>query len=220
MKIVSKFKDYYDSMRAQDLDKEPFYLRETRVFELNAMDDDQRFEADRLNAALMPRINGIERGVLGFCGRLFPLYIVGPHVCYDQESLVEAAAHTAVRDDDFGYYALEITPIVAELGPEWGYMRRRIDDGPFIRFRAPVVWRRETELVTNPILKALHFQTQVDVYSAWQELSMFLGNNMVSASTVPPRPISDAERAETKGFDKKTSFRNQKNRPKSHRGDW
>lgn len=90
MKIVSKFKDYYDSMRVQDLDKEPFYLRETKVFPLPAMNDAQRFQADR----------------------------------------------------------------------------------------------------------------------------------MVSASTVPPRPISDVERAETKGFDKKTSFRNQKNRTKSERGDW
>ena len=82
------------------------------------------------------------------------------------------------------------------------------------------MWLRDAELVTNPILKALQFQTRVDVYTAWQELSMFLGNNIVNASTPPPRPISDDERAETKGFDKKTSFRNQKNRPKSHRGDW
>lgn len=32
VKVVSKFKDYDDSVRAQDLDKEPFYLRETQVF--------------------------------------------------------------------------------------------------------------------------------------------------------------------------------------------
>src|ERR1043166_8216813 len=31
MKIVSKFKDYYDSMRAMDREPEPFYLRETRT---------------------------------------------------------------------------------------------------------------------------------------------------------------------------------------------
>lgn len=219
MKIVSKFKDYYDSMRAQDLDKEPFYLRETKVFEMHAMTDDQRFEADRLTASFMPRITGLERGVLGFCGRLFPFYIVGRDVCYDQASLVAATEHSAFTDE-WGYGVYGVTRAVQELGPEWGYMRQRIDDGPFIRFRAPVLWRRETELVTNPILKALYFQTQVDVYTAWQELSMFLGNNMVSASTVPPRPISDVERAEAKGFDKKTSFRNQKNRAKSERGDW
>lgn len=217
MKIVSKFKDYYDSMRAQDLDKEPFYLRETKVFPLRAMNEAQRFEADRLMGSMMPRIYGIERSVLGFCGRLFPLYIVGPDVCYDQPSLVAAAERGGVDDDGYG---VNIAHAVAELGPEWGYIRQRIDDTPFMVFRAPVLWRREDELVTNPILKALHFQTRVDVYTAWQELSMFLGNNMVSASTVPPRPISDVERAETKGFDKKTSFRNQKNRTKSERGDW
>jgi hypothetical protein len=219
MKIVSKFKDYYDAMRSQDLDKEPFYLRETKTFELAKMDDAQRFEADRLMAAMMPRITGIERGVIGFCGRLFPLYIVGSHVCFHQAALV-AATDEGVFVDDWGYPVHGVARAIEDLGPEWGYMRQRIDDAPFIAFRAPVLWRRDRELVANPILKALQFQTQVDVYSAWQELSMFLGNNMVSASTVPPRPISDAERAETKGFDKKTSFRNQKNRPKSHRGDW
>ena len=90
VKLISRFKDYYDSLRALDRDPDPVYVRETQTHALHSMAAARRFEADRLFSAttVMPRIYGVERGVLGFCGRLFPFYIVGPSVCYTHARLV------------------------------------------------------------------------------------------------------------------------------------
>ena len=170
---------------------------------------------------VLPRIWGVERGVLGFCGRLFPFYIVGPTVCYDHAHLVNALDVARATENDWADVPRRLVDReLADLERAWELVQRRIDDTPFLTFRSPVLWRREDELVTNPILKALQFASQVDAYAAWQELSMFLGNNLVSSVGKAPRPISDELKAEAKGFDKKTSFRNQKNRKKSERGDW
>lgn len=224
MKLVSRFKDYYDPLRASDREPEPVYVRETKVFALQAMTEDQRFQADRLRLSMLPRLtwdDDCEPCVVAFCGRLFPLMILGRSVAYNQQQLVDAADKLAGFDDWTRTARGRVVRHTDAFAREWGYLPRRLDDdGPFVTFRAPVLFLRTSELVTNPVLRPLQFQSQVDAYTAWQELSMFLGNNMVSALAAPPRPITDEERAETKGFDRKTSFRNQKNRKKSDRGDW
>jgi len=87
----------------------------------------------------------------------------------------------------------------------------------FFELNAPVfVWlpqnRNNTpeKIVVNPCLKDYRFQSLVDPFTAWQELSMFLGgvlqrpeNRMVA--------ISDEIRRDKKGFDDR-SFKNMQRR--------
>lgn len=79
------------------------------------------------------------------------------------------------------------------------------------------------KILVNPTLKEFGFPSVMDITQMWQELSMYLGNQMADVSMVPPKPISDELRAETHGFDRKTSFRKTKAtapREKLDRSKW
>lgn len=60
----------------------------------------------------------------------------------------------------------------------------------------------------NPRLSQLDFQKAMDPYLAYQELSMYIGNNLAEQMD-PKTTLTDKERAETHGFDK-WSFRRHK----------
>ncbi len=51
----------------------------------------------------------------------------------------------------------------------------------------------------NPVLKDMGWQRQVDPYTAWQELDMYLGNQL--AVQEDPAPLSDELRRDAHGFD-------------------
>lgn len=74
------------------------------------------------------------------------------------------------------------------------------------------------QVFNNPCLKDIDF-THIPLHQMWQDLSMYVENDMAMGSTPAPRPITDELRAETHGFDKQ-SFKNQKNRQKGNRHDW
>jgi len=87
---------------------------------------------------------------------------------------------------------------------------------PFIEYSTPIFYiglvpTRETKnhtLFTNPLLKQYEFHRVKDPYTAWQEISMFLGG--VIPRQVPETvEIKDKDRITGHGFDK-WSFRNHK----------
>lgn len=65
---------------------------------------------------------------------------------------------------------------------------------------SPYVFKAGLQLIVNPCLKEFDFQKIKDPYTVWQEISMYLGNELVSQMDPNP-PISDKVRAESKGFD-------------------
>jgi len=73
----------------------------------------------------------------------------------------------------------------------------------------------EYDIEVNPILKDYNFASAVDPFAAFQELSMYVGNNLVDQMD-PEVKISDKTRAESKGFDK-WSFRRHKSESKKNR---
>ncbi|HEY4223356.1 MAG TPA: hypothetical protein VGO62_18490 [Myxococcota bacterium] len=225
MKIVSGFKDYYDALRSLDRDPEPLYLRETRRFALNARDVDareRRAAADPLwtDVTIQAPLPGDDldddarvawrRGIVAFCGRLFPFFRASGVVRYDLAAFdVERAAPRARRSRwrphrDYAAFLRART--------------RTVDDDVFRFFDAPVLEMTDEEIVVNPSLKALDFATQVDPYTAWQDLSMFLGNNLVK--NTPPQPVSDDIKAHAHGFDKHSFKKAKAPRKKVDRSEW
>jgi hypothetical protein len=88
-----------------------------------------------------------------------------------------------------------------------------ISDDLFIYFKSPVVVLSdnssgETNLVVNPILRGYQFASVIDPFQAFQELSMYVGNNLVSQMD-PDVNIPDDLKRDSKGFDK-WSFRRHK----------
>ncbi|MDP2344118.1 MAG: hypothetical protein Q8O67_24385 [Deltaproteobacteria bacterium] len=147
------------------------------------------------------------------------------------EKTLEESAHLAkVRD------ALRDVQAADQPRPRWrgeqpllsrrtwaAFQARHVVELPvrlFVYFKAPALVFHPRCLVINPCLKDYNLVSQLPPHQAWQDLSMYLGNTLVDLCSTPPRPITDEQRAETHGFDRR-SFRTAKGgREKSNRGDW
>lgn len=72
---------------------------------------------------------------------------------------------------------------------------------------SPVALMYRGKLIVNPNLGEIGFAQRHGLDRVWTEIGAFIDNELSNKATVPPRPISDTLKAETKGFDAKTSFR-------------
>ena len=94
----------------------------------------------------------------------------------------------------------------------------------FNHFKSPVFSIQENdstiEIVVNPNLSNLQFSKVFNSEQAFQEISMYLGNDMADSSAVESRPISDELRAETHGFDKFSFKKKKGGREKLDRSNW
>ena len=74
----------------------------------------------------------------------------------------------------------------------------------------------KTTLIVNPTLRSYQFFKVIDPFTAYQELSMFLGNNLVTQKDPNP-PISDVDKRDTHGFNE-WSFKTHQEESKKPRG--
>lgn len=86
--------------------------------------------------------------------------------------------------------------------------REHRDDAVFRYFNTPVIvyYESENRVVINERLNQFSFAKMVDPFTAFQELSMFIGNNLANVEDPDDLVMTDEQRAATKGFDK-WSFR-------------
>jgi hypothetical protein len=235
VKLISRFKDYYDALRAHDMDPTPIYVRVTRHYELDDWHNPcPREVRDAVNplwtaatlppsyAPPLPRRRadeqpvGFSRGVVGFCGRTYAFIVLDGRVIFDF-----APFRTSSGDEQQRRLVWRAGGYVEER--TWrnvnGPIRQDVGDDAFRALDAPVLLMTDRRIVVNPRLNEWEFASQVDPYTAWQELSMYLGNNLVK-NTNEPRPITDELKAEAHGFDRQ-SFRKAKvGRAKLDRGEW
>lgn len=235
MKIVSPFKDYYDVVLANDRDPYPLYLRQPAEYEFKDREHTyyriQRWEFPRIPGISHEK----STGCVAFCGRLYPFWFVQDTICYTLQQVVAAFKKRIDLYDGSpeyrmmtkGYHetlsALSGTKVNRpSYGGGWGTLNEptwqawqehmkeggRISDSVFLKEQAPVIAVFGTQVLINPILRKLNFHTVLDPFTAYQEISMFLGNNL--AQQVDPIPkTTDELKAHAHGFDK-WSFRTHK----------
>lgn len=222
MKIIGG-RDYYDSARGYGIDPALVYVREQKAFELDA--DLPSDESDTLKWmdywCAMPSI-------LGFCGELFPMVAVANTNSYDR--IRNGVDRIADYKPEFFYdfEKFKESPYV-KIVRGWRWEEeyksffndwRKKDDAPFLEYEAPVFvaycdtdnHRRSkgrgtgymAKVITNPVLKDFGFASIKDPYTAFQEISMYLGNQLVKRDQ--PEPLADKYRLAGRGFDEK-SFR-------------
>ncbi|MEN6367628.1 MAG: hypothetical protein ABFC88_12510 [Thermoguttaceae bacterium] len=225
MRIISKFRDFYDSIQRQGQDRSLIYLREPKEVESN----DSPFPFTDVLRTWGTDI--VERVmIVGFCGRIMPVLRIG---CPRDEKVKPIFAYKVEEIDAFvkrhfkslsveRYYAAKSRGYWSE---RWRYTPHR----KFVEFfqaakahagayaqwfqdqRSPIFLgqRRQGKYIVtyNARLEDVEFYRQVDPYTAFQEIQMFLG---AMASPEKPIPkIDDKTMAEAKGFDK-FSFRKPK----------
>lgn len=227
MRIISDFKDYYDSAAAYGIDTTVIYQRKrTPLFvpELVSLFED------------MPRNSDFGKywaemwlQVVVVAGKGYPLVTInegrpGEKVIsrwYDLEMLNRHIANHPKREffqTRFGgwdgpdrgwsnHYAMSY----AGLKVAFAKVRNMDLSHVCIDHCAPValiVWDKrkiEPNLILNPNLSELRFQQVMDPYTAFQEIDMYL-SGVLGQSANPMVAISDQDRIAKHGFDK-WSFR-------------
>lgn len=232
MRIISNFRDYYDGCLGYGADPKLVYVRNTEERYYNETDLGPLQRILDM-AQTMPAISGdinLSRGVIVFCGRAYPFWNYNGISYYSYDKLYKAILNlAAVRGEHnatlgyrstlnklnnpvkYGYAAYDLSSATAKRF----FLNTSLDvsDDASIFVKAPVfliepfsAHRNWCGYITiSPSLKRYNFASQIDPYTTFQEISMYIGNNL-AAQMDPDIDISDKLKSESKGFDK-WSFR-------------
>lgn len=225
MKIYSKYRDYYDLGLTYGLDPYLHYVRKELTFYAKEL-------RNRLPEHVVDRISWGERFfkgkylvrfVVGFCGTLYPGIEVrtdkskeeyDSEFVYTQERLREIFPLSKAQEkEDRKYRWLRSITTVEDnckfLEQKSGFDKLFIELSTMYRgdyVAAPVFVIDSSEKITvNAQLSKYEFAKVKDPFTAFQEISMYLGNQLTHVEE--PIQISDKDMLVEKGFDIKTSFR-------------
>lgn len=219
MKIISDFKDYYDSVSGQYLDKEVKFIRKTSSLEISPKDlprleflHSRTFTSDK-----------VALGIVGFCGSYFPFVSVEDEVSknyfYNIEDVLAYHADNNLFARGFFYtfsgYSCTEKGITSFFKSRENYPKL---DGFFRKYNTPYfilepLFRSAGTKYTLrilPILRKFSFVKVKNPYSAHQEIYQYLTGGFLDTSTRPMVTISDKDKIHKHGYDK-WSFRKQKN---------
>lgn len=230
MRIISDFKDYYDVIQKHGV-SEPLYIRkETKLDNKQASQlfrDMSEVHKNLISVSIflsLYNVNGIAYGIILFCGKLYKYVSVrfeyqddmysksvdGNIYCYTLEKAIEVIKEKSskYRKSSFEKEAFkERTKILQDF----------FNTNPTVdvhklhaKYNSPIIhiwfnyWREEVLL--NACLKERQFNTIVDPYTAFQELSMYLGGVLTQKGNEIVEITDDKVKIAKHGFDK-ASFR-------------
>lgn len=217
MRLKSSFKDYYDGVAKNGQDASLLYVRDQLIYDVPLVDYVVTENTTRLNKVLD------NWWVIGFCGQVW-LYHNRHQVGSDNYFLISHDRDTSVE-----YYKKPKGELKSKYGfwPDWGcirinekYDKFEADKSRFAEyfhtFDCPAFMifsqnkpKGTSELLTNPCLSAIAgFIQRMPPFQAYQELQMWLANKASPEKEIPA--ISDEIMLQAKGFDKRYSFRKDK----------
>ena len=238
MRIISKFKDYYDGAVGYDTDTSRVYVRETHMFEFDGIDSSHiNFNGYSFNIA-----------VVGFCGKLCPVLIPysrdsleDKEFIYNTEQFQKYVDIPGKADSSLRYfgYDYDLKFIQGVLSDDFITVlnsRHRLSPGlnklseAFIKYKTPIFFiklkqkrhsytyapsgssiidKEASHIIINPCLKDIGFQRVMDTVTTYQCIDMYLHNELCDKDNPDIDPISDKLKAEAHGFNK-FSFRKDK----------
>jgi hypothetical protein len=251
MRIISSFKDYYDSGVAYGIDPNLIYVREVKSQEIGRWTGIDHLKELQEACNGLPFFDG-HKGVIAFCGRLYPFYKIASSFSITDYSFsyskfffsfkkMKEAFNGNYQDKIISSLKSRLSRITIQeiksvdvfvkktryhinkisekkkhkisISPtehDEFYFGRQISDDAFRGEKSPIIIM-ETDshkiqtVITNPKLKDYEFMMVKDPVTAFQEISTFLGSNLVEQKDPNPY-MSDELKSEIHGFDK-WSFR-------------
>jgi hypothetical protein len=223
MRIIDNRNDYYDIGMGLGYDASLIYLRSFKeIYHFNNKMSDKHY--DPL--------------VVGFCGKLYPaVRLFHTKWDYNTTKTTSAFCYSLEEADKFaqnnydsqkmefyennyhgkrkffgGYSRLENFNR-CDLVDYFNQFETIYKDfkEKFTEYNCPIFVYDNKHLYINPILYGYEFYRVFDAYTAWQEVSMYVGGVLLS-KTNPIPEVSDEVRLESHGFDKKYSFRKEKSK--------
>jgi hypothetical protein len=235
MRIVSKFNDYYDTAMGMGIDPNLIYRRKTSTRDFASWPYDNRVR-ELLGISPTWRSFTPQLCVICFCGKYHSVWIDGNFELSEDTlaqnltkpplmSLDEVANHhssvAAIRHQPRSTRNIQADiEAVQKLRREFDEKKSgSLSDEPFRDLSCPCfvvfahpkwTWYSDTSVrvITNPRLATLGFQHVLDAFTAYQELSMFVGSQLAPGDGAPRTTGDDKTIARAKGFDDK-SFRTQ-----------
>jgi hypothetical protein len=229
MKIISKFKDYYDIGVSFGIDETIHYLRIPNT-EIASKEIDDLLSppgwttlnsGNYITSNLIYNTRNIESyftRFLFFCGKVYPEvnynYRVGGRV---NDQLI---TKRIIGVDECLEFFKEIEYDFKVNWSKWNRVELfnlvissltdKVILDEHIKYQSPTLYYYETgvwEVNINKKLSDIDFYKILDAYQAFQEISMFLGSTLVDVST-PKMPVGDDKVIiNSKGFDPKYGFR-------------
>lgn len=231
MLILSKFKDYYDGVaHSKGIDKAIVYKREekeTHIAKLNYswknrsginLPSYDRVRSYRKYPVFKNRdIKEIETFFVGFCGRIYALMVIQRHIIVDQfrtetetEFVYDLPTIKSYFTKDNKYFSSWDHNYDSFIKQTFDNRLQKL----FLEQKTPVFlfhrdkYNHGLNLKLNFCLKEIEFFKMFDTYQAFQELEMFVGQQLCTEKDT--LDISDKHKIIGKGFDYKTSFRKEK----------
>lgn len=222
MRIISSFHDFYDGVQKLGQDLSLIYHRKEIVEEFK----NNPFPYIRgWNRFYNGRCIGFDSRIIGFCGKIYPLILIEDEktssLCYTM-SEVDDKVKPCLKERDYrdylkGKYVSYLSlnrKVLVEFFKEVEQKQGDYIEW-FLKSRSPIFIAHirdyfESKIVYNCSLKQFKFYRVFDSYSAFQEISMWLGNLAVPLKPIPV--VSDKDMIVAKSFDIKTSFRQDKSK--------
>jgi len=202
VRIISKFRDYYDGVMKTGMDREVVYVREKIV----SLIDDKYDVCSRASTYASCSLF-----YLGFCGEIHKVY----RIKYDKGPTMHFYLY-----EDFKEQALATGAASQyEFGRRWwkGSFDKfaDFDTAPlkefFHKYQTPIFLvkfseeKHKCKLILNPNLKEIGFQRIRDSYTTYQDIFQFVAGVLNHPENKMVK-ISDADKISKHGFDK-WSFR-------------
>lgn len=211
MRIISGFKDYYDSP-AFVLGDVPVYVREKKEIDIN--DSDSLFVKNNMQVKLTKdlRSNRYFIGYRDFKGKYDWLRSSSTYIfCVGNEVYLgwwNSDKLIAPYTSDYKWLHRLSMDDAKHVSPFSDFIIKWVKENREKISIAPVfVWplSRQTFLIENPRLHDFQFETAVDAFTTATLIDTYISNMAVNKDI--PVEISDIIRIESAGFDTKTSFR-------------
>lgn len=233
MLIISDFHDYYDGIMKQGVDKNIVYNRKLKEIELTSDKDLKYpfnstidYTSYRHHYKLPSYLN-ISMFNIIFCGRIYPgirfSFGVGEYnniYCYNTREVINLIKNNNIDIRNvfnrlnfnrvYRYFKRDKDPL-NDLKKECDYYFREFGSNKYMsdlindRIIVCLFERRDLKCyhVINPKLMDYQFYRIFDSYSAFQELSMYIGG-VLPKETREPMEISDRDMMAKKGFDERS----------------
>jgi len=224
MRIISDFHDYYDAVQATGQDQTLLYLR--KAVEEETKDYPFPMIAYHRRWSWWSRMSdpSVSQYTIGFCGKIYPVVNCGHNTyCHNvedvdvymeanyREKVLEEYRYPLKHSRHHRYWDAALCRNAFEKWFEEMKAKQNAFGHIFLKHKCPIFIASceegrhgDKKFVYDGQLKPFEFFRVIEPFTAFQEISMFLGGMAMPNRPIPE--VSDKDLAAAKGFDK-FSFR-------------
>jgi hypothetical protein len=223
MRIISKFKDYYDGINPS---QEPIWIRKNEEFSIKDENkktilskSDMQWCKEAYLTLKKPDVNfvnliswsgnPIEKFILCICGKFIPVYEFKEKFFIDEQKISDY--YNSIIKKGKPYYKptsvyakgfFNILPLKEWLNV-YNNKERLIKIHLSLQSPIFLIYKEHNDFLIeiNPFLKKRKMHNCFNAWSLYQEMEQFLSNEMVQCNN-PPVEISDVDKRDKHGMDK------------------